>query len=73
MAVIVPILSTFNDKGIKSAVREFQTATTKIQKFGAVGKVFEGVGKSLTKNLTVPLVAAAAGIFKATQAASSLL
>lgn len=72
MAVIVPILSTFNDKGIKSAVREFQTAKTQIQKFGAVGKIFEGVGKSLTKNLTVPLAAAAAGIFKATQAASTL-
>ena len=72
MAVIVPILSTFNDKGIKSAVREFQTAKTQIQKFGAVGKVFEGVGRSLTKNLTVPLAAAAAGIYKATQAASTL-
>jgi hypothetical protein len=72
MAVIVPILSTFNDKGIKSAVREFQTAKTSIQKFGAVGKIFEGVGKSLTKNLTVPLAAAAAGIYAATQAASTL-
>jgi hypothetical protein len=60
MAVIVPILSTFNDKGIKSAVREFQTAKTSIQKFGAVGKIFEGVGNSLTKNLTVPLVAVGA-------------
>jgi hypothetical protein len=58
MAVIVPILSTFNDKGIKSAIREFQTAKTKIDKFGAVGKVFEGVGKSLTKNLTAPILAA---------------
>ena len=72
MAVIVPILSTFNDKGIKSAVREFKTAKTQIQKFGAVGKIFEGVGRSLTKNLTVPLAAAAAGIYKATQAASTL-
>ena len=72
MAVIVPILSTFNDKGIKSAVREFKTAKTQIQKFGAVGKIFEGVGRSLTKNLTLPLAAAAAGIYKATQAASTL-
>lgn len=62
MAVIVPILSTFNDKGIKSAVRQFQTAKTSIQKFGAVGKIFEGVGKSLTKNLTVPLIAAGGGL-----------
>jgi hypothetical protein len=57
MSVIVPILSTFNDKGIKSAVREFQTAKTSIQKFGAVGKVFEGVGRSFTKNVTAPLLA----------------
>jgi hypothetical protein len=60
MAVIVPIMSTFNDKGIKSAVREFKTAKTQIDKFGAVGKVFEGVGKSLTKNLTAPILAAGA-------------
>lgn len=57
MAIIVPILTTFNDKGIKSAVREFQTATTQIQKFGAVGKIFGEVGQSLTKNVTVPIVA----------------
>jgi hypothetical protein len=56
MAVIVPILSTFNDKGIKSAVREFRTAKTQIDKFGAVGKIFEGVGKSLTKNVTAPII-----------------
>lgn len=60
MAVVVPILSTFNDKGIKSAVREFKTAKTELQKFGAVGKIFEGVGTSLTKNVTVPLVAVTA-------------
>jgi hypothetical protein len=57
MSVIVPILSTFNDKGIKSAVKEFKTATSTIGKFGAVGKIFEGVGTSLTKNLTVPILA----------------
>jgi hypothetical protein len=57
MAIIVPILTTFNDKGIKSAVREFQTATTQIQKFGAVGKIFDNVGKNLTKNVTMPLLA----------------
>jgi regulator of replication initiation timing len=64
MAIIVPILTTFNDKGIKSAVREFQTATTQIQKFGAVGKIFGEVGQSLTKNLTLPIlgVGAAFGV-----------
>jgi hypothetical protein len=57
MSVIVPILSTFNDKGIKAALREFKTAKTQIDKFGAVGKIFEGVGKSLTKNVTAPILA----------------
>jgi hypothetical protein len=62
MAIIVPILTTFNDKGIKSAIKEFQTATTQIQKFGAVGKIFEGVGQSLTKNLTVPILGLGAAL-----------
>jgi hypothetical protein len=69
MSVIVPILSTFNDKGIKSAVREFQTAKSSIQKFGAVGKVFEGVGKSLTKNVTAPLVAVSGALVFAARGA----
>lgn len=72
MAIIVPILTQFDDKGIKSAVREFERAKTSLDKFGAIGTIFEGVGKSLTKNLTVPLVAAGAGIYKLTQAASTL-
>jgi hypothetical protein len=62
MAIVVPILSTFNDKGIKSAIREFQTAKTSIQKFGAVGKIFEGVGKSLTKNVTLPIIGVGAAL-----------
>ena len=57
MAIIVPIVSTFNDQGLKRAVREFTTAKTTLGKFGAVGKVFDGVGKNLTKNVTVPLLA----------------
>lgn len=72
MAIIVPILSQFNDSGVKAAVREFKKAQTSLGKFGAVGKIFDSVGKSLTKNVTVPLAAAAAGIYKATQAASTL-
>jgi|694.fasta_scaffold122851_1 hypothetical protein len=57
MAIIVPILTQFDDKGIKSAVREFERAKTGIDKFGAVGKIFDNVGQSLTKNLTVPILA----------------
>jgi hypothetical protein len=57
MAIIVPILSQFNDKGIKDAVKEFQKAKTTLGKFTAVGSIFEGVGKSLTKNVTAPMLA----------------
>jgi hypothetical protein len=72
MAIIVPILTQFDDKGIKSAVREFERAKSSLDKFGAVGKIFGEVGQSLTKNVTVPLGIAAAGIYKAVQAASTL-
>jgi hypothetical protein len=57
MAIIIPILTQFDDRGLKSAVREFERAKTGIDKFGAVGKIFDNVGQSLTKNLTVPLLA----------------
>jgi hypothetical protein len=57
MAIIIPILTQFDDRGIKSAVREFERAKTGIDKFGAVGKIFDNVGQSLTKNLTVPILA----------------
>jgi hypothetical protein len=72
MAIIIPILTQFDDKGIKSAVREFERAKTGLDKFGAVGKIFDNVGQSLTKNVTVPLAVASAGIYKAVQAASTL-
>jgi hypothetical protein len=57
MAIIIPILTQFDDRGLKSAVREFERAKTGIDKFGAVGKIFDNVGQSLTKNLTVPILA----------------
>ncbi len=52
MAIIVPILTQFDDKGIKSAIREFERAKTGLDKFGASGKIFTQFGESLTKNLT---------------------
>jgi hypothetical protein len=57
MAIIIPILTQFDDKGIKSAVREFERAKTGLDKFGATGKIFSEVGTTLTKNLTVPILA----------------
>jgi hypothetical protein len=72
MAIIVPILTQFDDKGIKSAVREFERAKTTLGKFGAIGDGFKAIGTSLTKNVTVPLAVASAGIYKLVQAGSSL-
>ena len=57
MAIVVPIVSTFNDAGIKKAVREFATAKTALGKLGAVGNIFDGIGKNLTRNVTAPLLA----------------
>jgi len=72
MAIIVPILTQFDDKGIKSAVREFERAKTTLGKFGAIGDGFKAIGTSLTKNVTVPLAIASAGIYKLVQAGSTL-
>jgi len=72
MAIIVPILTQFDDKGIKSAVREFDRAKTSLGKFAAVGEGFKAVGTSLTRNVTVPLAVASAGIYKLVQAGSTL-
>jgi hypothetical protein len=72
MAIIVPILTQFDDKGIKSAVREFDRAKTSLGKFAAVGEGFKAVGTSLTRNVTLPLAVASAGIYKLVQAGSTL-
>jgi hypothetical protein len=62
MAIIVPILTQFDDKGIKSAIREFERAKTGLDKFGATGKIFTQVGESLTKNLTLPILGVGAAL-----------
>ena len=72
MAIIVPILTQFDDKGIKSAVREFERAKTTLGKFSAIGDGFTSIGKSLTRNVTLPLAAAGVGIYKLVQAGSTL-
>ena len=51
MAIIVPILTTFNDKGVKSAINEFKRAEGSLNKF-RVG----------VKNLAVPAAIVFAGI-----------
>lgn len=76
MAIIVPILSEFDDKGIKKAINEFKRAKTTLDKTSVavnyVGDSFQKMGRSLTRNVTVPLVGVAAAGFKAVQMAGSL-
>jgi hypothetical protein len=55
MAIIVPILTQFDDSGINKAIREFERAKGAIDKFSAVGSGFKAVGTSLTQNLTLPI------------------
>ena len=55
MAIIVPILTQFDDSGIKKAIREFERAKTSIDKFSAIGSGFKAVGSSLTQNVTLPI------------------
>jgi len=62
MAIIIPILTQFDDKGIKSAIREFERAKTGLDKFGASGKIFTQLGQSLTKNLTLPILGLGAAL-----------
>ena len=74
MAIIIPILTQFDDKGIKSAVREFERAKTGLDKFSATGKIFSQLGESLTKNLTLPILglgAALGGFGKSYNAATA--
>jgi hypothetical protein len=65
MAIIIPILTQFDDRGIKGAIRELERAKTGLDKFGATGKIFTQLGQNLSKNLTLPIlgVSAALGTF----------
>lgn len=72
MAITIPILTQFKGQGLTQAINEIKRAQGAFNKFAASGKLFQSVGTSLTKNITLPMVAASAGIYKAVQAASTL-
>lgn len=70
-SVRIPIVSSFDPKGIDSAVSglqrfrdEFNAASSGFEKVGVLGDAFVAVGASLTRNVTVPLVAAGAAVLK---------
>jgi len=62
MAIIVPIVTAFNSKGLDKAVREIQKAKGGFDKFvagtDAIGESFKKTGQSLTRNVTAPLALA---------------
>lgn len=85
MAVKITIQSEFNDKGVKASIKSMEdfNRAAKIAGGGfsgyaqVVGRMSQQVGQNvtrtgetLTKNLTLPLAAAAAGLYKATQNAA---
>lgn len=49
----IPITSSFNDKGIRDAKRQFESLGDSIRK---TGRDISAAGQSMTRNLTVPLV-----------------
>ena len=60
MAIIVPIVSTFDSKGLNKAIRDIQRAEGAFNKFtagtAAIGASLTNTGTSLSRNLTLPIV-----------------
>jgi hypothetical protein len=76
MAIIIPILSQFDERGIKKAVREFEKAKGAFNKttvaVGYVGQSMTNLGQNLTRTVTPAMIGLGVGIYKAVQAASTL-
>jgi len=76
MAIIVPILTQFDDRGIKKAVREFERAKGAFDKTGVVVNYAADsairLGSTLTRTLTPAILGLGAAAYKATQLASDL-
>jgi TP901 family phage tail tape measure protein len=68
MAIIVPIVSAFDSRGLDKAVREIQKAKGGFDKFvagtDAIGESFKKTGQSLSRNVTAPLAIAGAAAAK---------
>jgi len=69
MAIIVPIVSAWNNKGLNKAIADIQRAQGGFNKLGiataAIGNQMVSTGKSLTRNLTVPMALAGGVAIKA--------
>lgn len=76
MAIIVPIVSSWSPKGLDRAVKDIQRAEGNFKKFSIAtqfsAQTFSDWGKSLTRNVTVPLAGLAVAINKSVTDASNL-
>lgn len=76
MAIIVPIVSSWNPKGLDRAIKDIQRAEGNFKKFTIAtdyaSKTLTTWGKSLTRNVTVPLAGMAVAINKSVTDASNL-
>lgn len=70
MAIGVPIISTFEDKGIKAALQSFKQMETNTEKVGAAAQMAAKVAAVAFTALAAGAAAAGAVMFKAAQAAA---
>lgn len=76
MAIVVPIVSSWDSKGLDKAVNEIKRAEGNFKKFAVATDIaaasFINTGKTLTRNVTVPLVAFGYVVNKSITDASNL-
>ena len=76
MAIIVPITTTFDPKGLDKAIAAVKAAEGGFNKLNTTVSIFSAslvnTGRSLTRNVTVPLLAASVAINKTITDASNL-
>jgi hypothetical protein len=76
MAIVVPIVSSWNPIGLNKAIADIKRAEGALNKFtlatGVLSANLIKTGKSLTTNLTVPILGVAYAINKSVQQASDL-
>ena len=70
MSIGIPIISTFENKGIKAAIKEFQQLETNTEKLGAAAQTGARVAAIGFTALAAGAAAAGAVLFKAAQAAA---
>lgn len=57
MAIIVPVIATWNGTALARAQTDIAASTTALGRMGAVGRGMQSVGRSLTYGITLPIAA----------------